>query len=161
MTSGPDEHRYDMAPMTKTNAAAVADLFADATADGGGGGWDGDAIRTALERGGHGRVASSAAGALLGAALALPAGDDHEVANIAVVRDVRGRGLGSAVLQALLEDMRRRGAERSVLEVRADNAAAIAMYIRHGFRRVGERPGYYRRSNTKIDAYVFAYDFNA
>ena len=38
------------------------------------------------------------------------------------------------------------------LEVRTDNAVAIGMYERHGFRRLGLRRGYYQPSGA--DAYT-------
>lgn len=160
MTAAPTEDGCEIAPMTARDVVEVGDLFDDATADGGGHGWAGDAIMSALERGGRGRVARTAKGAVLGAALALPAGDDFEIVNVAVAVSARGRGLGRRLLAALLEDMRQSGAARCVLEARSDNATALALYVRLGFQRIGVRPGYYRRSNTKIDAYVFAFELN-
>ena len=39
------------------------------------------------------------------------------------------------------------GARTMFLEVDKDNAPALALYGRLGFVKVGERPGYYRRSD--------------
>jgi len=45
----------------------------------------------------------------------------------------RGRGLGRAVVAALLAEGRRRGASEAYLQVTEDNRAAVAMYARFGF----------------------------
>jgi ribosomal-protein-alanine N-acetyltransferase len=47
------------------------------------------------------------------------------------------------MLDALLEEAVRRGAHEAFLEVRADNAAARAMYRSAGFAELGIRRGYY------------------
>jgi ribosomal-protein-alanine N-acetyltransferase len=82
--------------------------------------------------------------------------DEAYVQNIAVVPDHRRRGLGARLLTALLDDARRRGFTKVGLEVRVDNDAAIALYERFGFRRVGLRRRYYQPSGT--DALVMAWD---
>lgn len=56
---------------------------------------------------------------------------------IAVVPEQRGRGIGSALLEQLLEQARQRGVERFSLSVERDNPAQ-RLYRRFGFERVGE-----------------------
>ncbi|MEX2467626.1 MAG: ribosomal protein S18-alanine N-acetyltransferase [Gemmatimonadota bacterium] len=70
--------------------------------------------------------------------------DQGELANIAVRPDLRGRGLGARLLQAVLDTCRRRGVESLYLEVRESNLAAAALYERFGFRDVGRRKNYYQ-----------------
>lgn len=70
--------------------------------------------------------------------------DELHVNNIGVREEARRRGLGAALLGAVLEEGARGGAALAVLEVRAGNAAAQALYRRFGFEVVGERKGYYR-----------------
>lgn len=72
---------------------------------------------------------------------ALPPQSD--VQTIAVRADQQGRGVGHALLVALLTEADRRGAQETLLEVRADNAAAIALYAHHGFERISGRRAYY------------------
>jgi [ribosomal protein S18]-alanine N-acetyltransferase len=61
--------------------------------------------------------------------------------NIAVEPDWRRRGIGSALLQALLE---RVGDDAQLtLEVRRSNQGAVVLYERFGFRSVGVRRRYY------------------
>jgi ribosomal-protein-alanine N-acetyltransferase len=70
--------------------------------------------------------------------------DELHVNNIGVWPDARRRGVGGALLGAALELAARCGAVEAVLEVRAGNLAAQAMYERFGFAVVGERRNYYR-----------------
>jgi [ribosomal protein S18]-alanine N-acetyltransferase len=63
--------------------------------------------------------------------------------SIAVGHEARGRGLGEALL-AVAEDIARdRACGRMRLEVRQDNAGAIRLYERQGYRRFADRPRYY------------------
>jgi ribosomal-protein-alanine N-acetyltransferase len=70
--------------------------------------------------------------------------DELHINNIGVREESRRRGLGAALLAAALEEGAQRGAQLAVLEVRAGNFAAQALYRRFGFEVVGERKGYYR-----------------
>ena len=57
---------------------------------------------------------------------------------IAVVPNARGKGVGAALLEALLDRARTEGYETISLSVDRNNAGAIGLYERHGFERVGE-----------------------
>lgn len=63
--------------------------------------------------------------------------------SIVVAPEARGRGTGERLLRRVERESRARGAGELALEVRQDNAAAIAMYERRGYRRVGDKPAYY------------------
>lgn len=69
---------------------------------------------------------------------------EGQITNIAVHPDFRRQGLGGAILEALLKEAARRNLESVVLEVRASNTAAIALYERYGFTAVGRRKNFYR-----------------
>ena len=92
-----------------------------------------------------------------GFALARVAADEAELLTIAVRPEARGRGLGSALLRDVLAAAAARGAGRMVLEVAADNAAALALYRREGFAECGRRRGYYAAPDgRRIDALIMA-----
>jgi ribosomal-protein-alanine N-acetyltransferase len=87
------------------------------------------------------------------------AGDDTELITIAVDPKWRGKGVGRALLRAAFEDLLMSRAKRMVLEVAADNPAAIALYRKEGFTEIGRRDGYYARADGKpATALVMARD---
>jgi len=59
---------------------------------------------------------------------------------VAVVPSARGKGVGSALLEALLERARSDGFEALSLSVDRENEGAIALYQHVGFRQVQETP---------------------
>lgn len=73
-----------------------------------------------------------------------------EVNNVAVAEEYRGQGIGKMLMLGLLDLSALLGCERVNLEVRAGNAAAIALYDGLGFANVGVRPNYY--DSPKEDA---------
>lgn len=67
-----------------------------------------------------------------------------DVQTIAVIPEQEGKGIGTALLTALIRESRRRNAEDVLLEVRADNPRAQQLYLRFGFEQIHVRPRYYR-----------------
>jgi [ribosomal protein S18]-alanine N-acetyltransferase len=86
----------------------------------------------------------------------LPGGVQADVLTIAVARAYWGRGIGSALLGALLQAAVGRGCTEVFLEVREDNPRARELYLRRGFEEIGVRRGYYQPSG--VDAIVMRKD---
>lgn len=63
--------------------------------------------------------------------------------NIAVDPDMRGRGLGQQLLDVCRQEAEWRNCTTMSLEVRVDNAGAIALYERNGFEVIKRLPKYY------------------
>ena len=63
--------------------------------------------------------------------------------SIATAPAARGRGIGAGLLAAAEDAARARGCRALRLEVRVDNPAAMALYERAGYRRIGRYAGYY------------------
>ena len=78
--------------------------------------------------------------------------DEIHIHNIAVAPESRRRGIGKGLLEYAEAAGRKRGADCALLEVRVDNAPALALYGRLGYRRIGRRRRYYR--NPICDALV-------
>lgn len=69
---------------------------------------------------------------------------------MAVAREWRGRGVGSALLAAAIADARARGLHKLILSVFPHNAAAIALYRKHGFVEEGRRVKMFRRRSGEL-----------
>lgn len=81
--------------------------------------------------------------AILGYFIAMKGVDEVHLLNITVAPDHQGQGWGRVMLDALAIWSRGQGAQWLWLEVRVSNQRALQIYERHGYRRVGERKGYY------------------
>lgn len=68
---------------------------------------------------------------------------EAELQAILVAEAYRRRGVAASLMRAVIAQARGWGSERLLLEVRAGNAAAIALYRRVGFGEDGRRRGYY------------------
>lgn len=86
----------------------------------------------------------------------VPGGTQADVLTIAVAQEYWGRGIGSALLGALIAAAAERGCAEVFLEVREDNPRARGLYLRRGFEEIGVRRGYYQPSG--VDAIVMRKD---
>jgi ribosomal-protein-alanine N-acetyltransferase len=68
---------------------------------------------------------------------------DLEILNLAVAPERRKRGMGAALLREALAWGATFASEKTFLEVRVSNLAAIRFYERHGFGITGRRTRYY------------------
>ncbi len=104
-------------------------------------------------------VACDARRNIAGFAMLRILGDDVELMTIAVDRKFQGKGVGEALLRACFEDLMMTPARRMILEVAADNPAAIRLYDKLGFKKLSERKGYYARPDGQpATALVMARD---
>ena len=77
---------------------------------------------------------------------------EADMMNVAVSANHRRKGIGRALVNALIDRLRENNAYSLTLEVRASNDAAIRLYDSMGFEMVGCRPGYY--TAPKEDALI-------
>lgn len=73
--------------------------------------------------------------------------DEAHIATIGVTSGRQGQGIGARLLDELLAEADRRSPV-VLLEVRADNERAQALYRSRGFTEIGRRRGYYQPSGA-------------
>lgn len=79
--------------------------------------------------------------------------DEGHIMNIAVAENSRGKGIGSKLMDAVIEDGLPRGILYWTLEVRESNEPARRLYERKRFELAGIRPGYY--ASPREDACIY------
>lgn len=99
----------------------------------------------------------TAGGTILGYFVAMQGVDEVHLLNITVDPEHQGQGWGRVMLDALALWARGRGAQWLWLEVRTSNLRAQQVYVRYGYRRVGERRNYYPAQHGREDAIVMSY----
>jgi ribosomal-protein-alanine N-acetyltransferase len=79
---------------------------------------------------------------------------EMKINNIAVHPRWRARGIGTRFIRFLLGFAVEQGCREATLEVRPSNEAALRLYAKSGFLRVGRRKNYY--ADTHEDALLMA-----
>ncbi len=82
--------------------------------------------------------------------------DEATLFNIAVDPAFQRRGFGRELLEHLIDALEKRGVVTVWLEVRASNAAAIALYEHLGFNEATIRRNYYPTADGREDAIIMA-----
>lgn len=69
---------------------------------------------------------------------------EGQITNIAVGKDHRGMGVGSRLLESLIDWAKEKEIKIIGLEVREGNINALGLYKKYGFLEVGKRKDYYK-----------------
>lgn len=138
MTSG-----LTIRPATAADVAVVVALE-DATQ--GTDAWSEGLVRDGIEGGlpTIDYLVAEVGGAVVGYAVASYAGDIAELQRIGVSDAARRQGVASAMLDEVVAHAPSTGADRMLLEVRADNRGALAFYAARDFVEIDRRTRYYR-----------------
>lgn len=96
-------------------------------------------------------LAESEAGELLGYGGMWVVLGEASITALAVIPEARGRGVGRAILTAMIDEATARSGETMVLEVRPSNAPAQKLYASVGFVKIGVRPRYYPDNDEDAD----------
>lgn len=94
---------------------------------------------------------------IMGYFVAMQGVDEVHLLNITVDPRFQGQGWGRVMLDALALWSRAQRAQWLWLEVRISNVRAQQVYLRYGYRRVGERKNYYPAVQGREDAIVMSY----
>lgn len=96
-------------------------------------------------------------GYVLGYFVAMKGVDEVHLLNITVAPEFQRQGWARVMLDALAIWARGQGVQWLWLEVRVSNLRALRIYEKHGYRRVGQRKGYYPAGNgQREDAVVMS-----
>lgn len=136
--------------MTKEDGAAVAEmehqLFSDA--------WSEKSVQETMDQPASICLMAEKAGRPAGYLLAYTAVDEVEIARIGVSKELQRQGTGRTLLAELEKLCASKGIRKILLDVRAGNEAARALYAAAGFREDGIRQRFYE--NPQEDAVLMS-----
>ncbi len=92
---------------------------------------------------------------IMGYAVLTLSSNEAQILNLCVDQKYRNLGYGEKILDFLINEVRNLKIIEIYLEVRPSNKKAIALYLKKGFEKIGERPSYYKHSDGREDAEIF------
>lgn len=105
--------------------------------------WSENALLESLQKPEYTFLAAELEGVVMGYAGMIRALDEGDVTDVAVFPAYRGMGAAYALMTALRELAGAQGIARIFLEVRESNTAALSLYEKSGFQRIGMRRNFY------------------
>lgn len=113
--------------------------------------WSAETLNEVLEGPGrHAWVAPGAGRLFRGYAITGPAGDAVDLLRIGVAPAAQRQAVATELLRDVIAAAATAGAARILIEVSADNAAALAFYCDQGFTEIHRRPRYYRDGSDAL-----------
>ena len=97
-----------------------------------------------------------AGGVLVGYFVLMAVAGEAHLLNLSIAAAWQRRGHGTALLAEAMRVGRDMGAKNIFLEVRPSNGPGLALYGRHGFRKIAQRRNYYPALNGREDALVLS-----
>ncbi len=87
--------------------------------------------------------------------MSIGAGECH-LLNVSVDPEFQQQGLGTRIVERMLELAQRHRARMAFLEVRESNQTAYRLYLRLGFNEIGQRKDYYPTADGRENALLLA-----
>lgn len=95
-------------------------------------------------------IAAKIENEIVGFAGFLRAVDDVHITNIVTKKEKRNLGIGSLLLENLIDRIKKENFKAVTLEVNENNLSAIQLYEKYHFQKVGFRKNYYKGENAII-----------
>ena len=109
--------------------------------------WSQGQFKTSIENSSNLCYFLSQNGKTIGYLIAMLAVDTADIVNIGIDPDFKRQGHGTALLNHLIEELRKRNISEILLEVRAGNQSAIQFYKSQGFEEISVRKNYYTKNS--------------
>lgn len=107
--------------------------------------WSRDAFLKMIEKEDARYYVAEADGEVVGGCGVLMIAGEGDITNVVIDKKYRNQGIGTKMLQYLIEDGYQNGLTAFTLEVRVSNQNAIHVYEKLGFFSEGIRPNFYEK----------------
>ncbi len=107
--------------------------------------WSREAFLEMIEKEDARYYVAEADGEVVGGCGVLMIAGEGDITNVVIDKKYRNQGIGTKMLQYLIEDGYKNGLTAFTLEVRVSNESAIRLYEKLGFFSEGIRPNFYEK----------------
>lgn len=112
--------------------------------------WNASILKSELENENSVYIVAKEDNKIVGFAGIIILPDDVEITNIVTKKIERKKGIGSLLLEKLIEIAKETGRDNISLEVNENNIAAKTLYEKFGFKVLGKRKKYYNGIDDAI-----------
>ena len=112
--------------------------------------WNYNIIKTELENKNSYYIIAKKDETIVGFAGIIDTVDQYEITNIVVKKKYRNEGIGTLLLNNIIDFVKNSKKGKLYLEVNNNNTSAIALYKNHGFIKCGIRKKYYNNTDDAI-----------
>lgn len=117
--------------------------------------WNFDVFRSELENENSKYLVAKSDSEIVGFAGIWKAVDDMHITNIVTKKSKRNTGIGSKLLEKLIELSKKENLFSLTLEVNENNIYAIKLYEKYNFKKIGLRKNYYPQNENAIIMTLF------
>lgn len=112
--------------------------------------WNSNILKSELENPNSKYIVAKLNNEVVGFAGIIDTLDQMEITNIVVKKHFRNKGIGTDLLNVLIEISKQNKRNVIFLEVNCNNISAINLYKKNGFKNVGLRKKYYNNTDDAI-----------
>ena len=112
--------------------------------------WSYNTLQTELQKENVKYIIAESEGEIVGFAGLWIIIDEAQITNIVTKKSYRNNGVGSILLNELIQICNNLNINNILLEVNENNLPAIKLYEKYGFTKIGARKNYYNFSQTAI-----------
>lgn len=117
--------------------------------------WNFDVFRSELENENSKYLVAKSDNEIIGFAGIWKAVDDIHITNIVTKKCYRNKGIGSRLLEELINLSKKENLSSLTLEVNENNIYAIKLYEKYNFKKIGLRKNYYSQNENAIIMTLF------
>ena len=89
---------------------------------------------------------------MIGYLIVMPASETADILNISINPNNQRNGYGISLMNFLFKKLKSKGIKEIFLEVRESNQAAIAFYLKQGFKKISIRKNYYKKNSNELSS---------
>ena len=132
--------------LDKNAVESIVNLYAEDFSDG----WNKEMLLSSFATGRFFCVGAYDGDRLIGVIAVTLSMDFADIESVVTKAEFRRKGVADELMAYAFKKVKETGVNKILLEVRAGNLPAIALYKKHGFDKISERKGYYADGENAI-----------